>query len=171
MSLTSLSVPPLMAGLYHASVSRISPSAHTHSLAFPPFMVVLTAVWAVASLLCLDTHCLPCLLWASVLRSCAPSHPHRATTPQGAERSPSRHHQPLYGRMVAHGGRVTARLAYSGGDARAARALRRRAGGGSSDGQKGKNPLLNPLTRSFFARFVFDLWKIVYFPQKHIGNP
>lgn len=70
--------------------------------------------------------------------------------------------------MVSHEGRVTARLAYSGGEVRAGRALRRRAGGGSSDGQKGENPLLKPLTRSFFTRSVFDLWKIVKFSQKHI---
>lgn len=62
-------------------------------------------------------------------------------------------------------------LAYSGGEAGAGAASLRRAGGGSSDGQKGRNPLLKPLTRSFFARSVFDLWKFQIFAQKQPPTP
>lgn len=62
-------------------------------------------------------------------------------------------------------------MAYSGGEAGAGAASRCRAGGGSSDGQKGRNPLLKPLTRSFFAHSVFDRWKIQIFVQKQPPNP
>ena len=113
------------------------------------------------------------LPWLLSLRSFPCSRPHSIpghTPPCGGERSPLAPSSSPCGRWVVRDGCDTAQWAYSGGEAGALVAPRRRAVGGASDGQKGRFPLLKPLSRSFFAAFVFDRWKIQIFAQKPITN-